>query len=152
MASTTSAANRPEGHRANTMAPIDCVRSFCRAWTGPDLDAVIAHLADDILYHNIPMEPLRGVAAVAQYLRSAGPFDSCAWELVSIAADGNIVLTERVDRMTVRGAPIALPVMGAFRVEAGCIREWRDYFDLASYRAQFPGGAASGNLDGGNRE
>ena len=131
------------------MAPIDCVRSFCRAWSGPDLDAEIAHLADNILYHNIPMEPLEGVAAVAQYLRSAGPFDSCEWELVSIAADGDMVLTERVDRMTVRGRPISLRVMGAFLIEAGRIREWRDYFDLASYRAQFPG-TASGNPDGGN--
>ena len=129
------------------MAPIDCVRSFCQAWTGPDLDAVVAHLAPDIVYHNIPMEPLHGLAAVTHYLRGAGPFDSCEWELRSIAANGAMVLTERVDRMTVRGAPIVLPVMGAFRVEAGLIREWRDYFDLAGYRAQFPQGGAGGHLD-----
>lgn len=127
------------------MAPVDCVLSFCRAWTGPDLDAAIAHLADDVVYHNIPMDRLSGIDAVAQYLRTAGPFDSCEWEILAIAQTGDTVLTERVDRMTVGGNPIILPVMGAFRVEAGLIREWRDYFDLASYRAQFPRNSVGGN-------
>lgn len=121
---------------AGNFSPMATVLSFCGAWTGPDMDRVISHLGDDIVYHNIPMEELSGLAAVERYLRAAGPFAHSAWEVRAVAANGEQVLTERIDRMTVRGRMVTLPVMGTFRVRGGLIREWRDYFDLASYRAQ----------------
>lgn len=114
------------------------VEQFCAAWDRLDFDAIAASLAEDVEYHNIPLEPLRGKADVERYLRKAGPFEQCQWEIVSIAASGNKVLTERVDRFVVRGASITLPVMGTFEIGDGLIRHWRDYFDLASYRAQWP--------------
>jgi limonene-1,2-epoxide hydrolase len=119
-------------------AAIDIVLRFCAAWDRLDLDAIAGFLADDIFYHNIPVEPLVGKPAVETYLRSVGPFESCCWELVAIAANGPVVLTERIDRFVVKGVPIALPVSGTFEVVNGRIRKWRDYFDLASYRAQWP--------------
>jgi limonene-1,2-epoxide hydrolase len=119
-------------------AAIDAVLRFCAAWDRLDMDAIAALLAEDIVYHNIPLEPLAGKAAVEAYLRGVGPFDSCRWELVAIAANGPVVLTERIDRFVVAGKAIALPVSGTFEVADGRIRKWRDYFDLASYRAQWP--------------
>lgn len=120
------------------MDATNLVMSFCQAWTGPDLDRVIAMLSADIVYHNLPLQPLTGKPAVETYLRAAGPFDDCHWEVRHIAGAGEQVLTERVDRMVVGGHSIQLPVMGSFRVRQGQICEWRDYFDLASYRAQWP--------------
>ena len=120
------------------MEPLALVTAFCAAWDGPDLDRALAMLSDDIVYNNIPLAPLRGLDAVSAYLRAAGPFDQCRWDLLHIACAGDHVLTERIDRMVVSGAAITLPVMGAFRVRDGRICEWRDYFDLASYRAQWP--------------
>lgn len=117
---------------------IEIVRAFCRAWDRLDFDAIADHLHDEICYHNMPLEPIRGKAAVEAYLRGAGPFETCEWELLNIAADGPTVLTERVDRFTVDGVPIVLEVMGVFEIADGRIRLWRDYFDLASYRAQWP--------------
>lgn len=119
-------------------AAVDVVLSLCGAWNKLDMDAIVGLLADDIIYHNIPLEPLAGKHEVEAYLRSAGPFESCRWELVAIAANGSTVLTERIDRFVVRGKPVTLPVSGTFEVENGRIREWRDYFDLANYRAQWP--------------
>ena len=121
---------------AQDQTPEAVVRAFVQAWCGPDLDRVCALLGEDIEYHNIPMEPLSGKAAVEGYLRAAGPFEESDWELLHIAAVGEHVLTERVDRMVVGGKRIALPLMGVFRVSGGLIREWRDYFDLAMYRSQ----------------
>jgi limonene-1,2-epoxide hydrolase len=115
------------------------VVAFCDAWSRLDMDRVIAMLSPEIEYHNVPLKPLTGKAEVERYLRSVGPFDSCEWELLSIAENGDRVLTERVDRMVIGGASISLPVMGVFEVDGGTIRRWRDYFDLASYRAQWPG-------------
>jgi limonene-1,2-epoxide hydrolase len=43
-----------------------------------------------------------------------------------------------VDRFTIEGRAITLPVMGTFEIENGLIRAWRDYFDLAGYLAQRP--------------
>lgn len=123
---------------SETQAAIDIVRRFCRCWDRLDFDAAADFLHDDIIYHNMPLDPIHGKTAVEAYLRGAGPFETCQWELLNIAADGPVVLTERVDRFTVRGTPIALEVMGVFEIADGRIRRWRDYFDLASYRAQWP--------------
>lgn len=120
------------------MEPAATVTAFAAAWSRLDLDRVVALLAPDIEYHNMPVEPIDGKAAVEAYLRSAGPFDSCTWHILALAASGSRVLTERIDELVVRGKNIVLPVMGIFEVEAGLIRRWRDYFDLASYRAQWP--------------
>ena len=118
--------------------PSAVVRRFGAAWDRLDFDAIAALLAPDILYHNVPTDPIRGAAAVDRYLRAAGPFDACRWEFLSIAVAGDTVLTERIDHLTVRGRRIVLPVMGRFDIAAGLIAVWRDYFDLANYRAQWP--------------
>lgn len=123
---------------AEEVDPAVVVQQFCVAWDRLDFDAIVASLADDIEYHNIPLEPLNGKEQVERYLRGAGPFEHCEWEIVSIAAKDNKVLTERIDRFTVHSTKIELPVMGIFEIEDGLIRRWRDYFDLASYRAQWP--------------
>lgn len=124
-------------------AALDLVRRFCAAWDRLDLDAIGAMLADDIVYHNIPMDRLEGRAAVEAYLRGAAVFETAQWELLAIAANGATVLTERIDRFTRNGRAIALPVMGAFEVRDGRIAAWRDYFDLADYRRQLDAAVAS---------
>lgn len=101
-----------------------------------DFDAIVGLLHENIIYHNIPVEPVIGRNAVAAYLQSVWRFDSVDWELVNIAADGNRVLTERVDAFIINGAPVSLPVMGVFEIEDGLISAWRDYFDMASYKDQ----------------
>jgi limonene-1,2-epoxide hydrolase len=118
------------------MNPVQVVEAFVAAWNRMDLEAIFGFLHEDIRYHNIPVEPLAGKRAVSGYLHSRWVFDSIDWEMTNIAATGNTVLTERVDRFTIAGRPVNLPVMGAFEIEDGLIRAWRDYFDLASYQAQ----------------
>ena len=127
-----------QAHNREAAASIDIVRRFCGCWDRLDFDAMAGLLHQDIHYHNMPLDPIDGKAAVEAYLRAAGPFESCEWELLNIAADGPVVLTERVDRFTVDGVPIVLEIMGVFEIADGRIRRWRDYFDLASYRAQWP--------------
>jgi len=120
------------------MNPVQVVEAFVAAWNRMDLDAILAFLHEDIVYHNIPVEPLHGKPAVSAYLRSRWVFDSIDWEMPNIATSGNTVLTERVDRFMIEGRPITLPVMGTFEIDNGLIRAWRDYFDLAGYQAQRP--------------
>jgi limonene-1,2-epoxide hydrolase len=126
-------------------APGEVVRSFIHAWNANDMNAVVAHLHQDVLYHNVPVEPLRGRETVRAYLVSKGGFDWVDWKLLALAETGSRVLTERRDDFGLGGRSISLPVMGIFEVEEGLIRTWRDYFDLATYQRQLgplpgPGG------------
>lgn len=118
------------------MTPVDVVKAFVSAWNRMDLEAILAFLHEDIVYHNVPVEPLCGKAAVSDYLRSRWIFEAIDWEMPHVAAAGNTVLTERVDRFVLDGRPVALPVMGAFEIRDGAIVAWRDYFDLACWQAQ----------------
>jgi limonene-1,2-epoxide hydrolase len=52
----------------------------------------------------------------------------CDNEIVNLGVAGNVVLTERIDRMIYNGKPAALPGMGAFEVSGDKISVLRDYF------------------------
>jgi limonene-1,2-epoxide hydrolase len=112
------------------------IRAFIEAWNANDIDRVIAMLHIEVRYHNIPVQPICGRAAVGAYLKSQGPFDWVDWKLLAIAANGDTVLTERIDEFGIQGVHVKLPVMGAFEIRDHLIAEWRDYFDLDSYRRQ----------------
>lgn len=112
------------------------VVEFVDAWNRMDFDAIIGALDERIVYHNVPLQPLSGIEAVRDYLQRAWRFDAVDWRVHNIAVDGNVVLTERSDDFVINGQPVSLPVMGTFEVTDGRITAWRDYFDLAGYRAQ----------------
>lgn len=112
------------------------VRGFLAAWNANDLVRVVACLHEEVVYHNMPLDPIHGRAAVDAYLRSKGGFDWVDWKLLALAASDRIVLTERIDDFSIGGRRVSLPVMGSFEIVDGRIKVWRDYFDLATYRAQ----------------
>ncbi|HCF6385879.1 TPA: nuclear transport factor 2 family protein [Pseudomonas aeruginosa] len=57
-------------------------------------------------------------------------------ECLSIAEDGNQVLTERIDYMVDKegNTLLTLPCMGIFTIENGRIKSWRDYFDGSAFK------------------
>ena len=57
-------------------------------------------------------------------------------EILRIAACGDVVFTERIDRMTMAGKKVVLPCAGVFEIRDGKIAAWRDYFDLATWQRQ----------------
>lgn len=118
------------------MSPVEVVEQFVNAWSASNLPGVLELLHDDVYYHNIPMQPISGKAAVSSYLEAAFTFDACEWTMLNIAGQGQTVLTERMDAFRYGEAWVRLPVMGVFELRQGLIHVWRDYFDLASYRAQ----------------
>lgn len=112
------------------------VMDFIQAWNDKDWDAVEAAFTDDVVYHNMPMEPLHGKAAAMAMIRGMQPKE-VDWRVLNIAAVGNAVLTERLDNFVMANdKKVSLPVMGTMVIEDGKIKEWRDYFDLASYMSQ----------------
>ena len=102
-----------------------------------------AMCADDVVWHNIPMEPIKGVAAMREAVDGfMGPVETCDWSITSIAANGQTVLTERVDAFELKnGGRASLPVMGTFEIDAdGKIAQWRDYFDMGQFQREFGAG------------
>lgn len=111
------------------------VSAFCDAWTRGDADAIMDAFTDDAVYHNIPMAPIHGRAAIDEFIRPFLAGGSIAFETLHQAVDGDVVLNERVDTVTQPGKEtIALPVMGVFELRDGKIAGWRDYFDLQMFR------------------
>jgi limonene-1,2-epoxide hydrolase len=58
----------------------------------------------------------------------------------NIVADGDVVLTERVDVFVLPNGKVELPVMGTFEVRDGKIAAWRDYFDMKQFMDQMTAG------------
>ncbi len=117
------------------------VRQFCDAFEKHDAEALRPFLAEDVVYHNIPMDPVVGVEAAVAFLAGfLGMCDRMVIDTKNLAVQDEVVLTERVDTFTVGGKETALPVMGAFEVRDGKIVAWRDYFDMAQITAAWGGG------------
>jgi limonene-1,2-epoxide hydrolase len=117
--------------------PAELVRRFCAVWADGDLDAIMAFFADDAVYHNIPVAPVRGRDAIRETIAgfTAG-VDKLEVRVTNLAANGDVVLTERVDVFVTGDRSIELPVMGTFEVAGGRITAWRDYFDLNQFMSQ----------------
>jgi len=117
------------------------VREFCAAASTRDPAVLRSYFSDDIVYHNIPMEPAEGIEATMAVIDMfVGMCESMEFEVHHLASDGSTVLTERTDTFTINGKTAPLPVMGAFHVSDGKITAWRDYFDMAQVSAIFAGG------------
>ncbi|MFC8181763.1 limonene-1,2-epoxide hydrolase family protein [Rhodococcus sp. NPDC057297] len=117
----------------------DVVRQFLDHLNAQRIDDGMDLLAEDVFYHNIPMDPMTGREAVRAFAHEFGMGSRLQvdWQLVSLASAGDVVLTERLDIFAAAdGKRIAIPLMGSFRIKDGLIAEWRDYFDLADLQRQ----------------
>jgi limonene-1,2-epoxide hydrolase len=103
----------------------------------PDVDRLVAYFSDDAVYHNIPVEPVRGREGIRAALAGfVTRMESGGWEVRNQVAAGDLVMNERVDRFRLGEKEVALPVAGVFRVVDGKIVEWRDYFDMGTWQKQ----------------
>lgn len=117
--------------------PAEVVAEFIASWPGGDAAHLASFFAEDAVYHNIPMDPISGREAIeATFASFMVMAERIEFETLHTAVDGNLVMTERVDRFISPERTIVLPVMGSFEVAGGKIRAWRDYFDLAQFTSQ----------------
>jgi limonene-1,2-epoxide hydrolase len=91
------------------------VRDFCKAFSRRDLDEILGYFTDDAVYHNIPMTAATGKDEIRAVLEMFVP-DSpeIEFSMLNVAASGSVVFTERVDRMSIGGHRVAVPVAGVF--------------------------------------
>lgn len=110
------------------------VRAFIAAWPRLDADEIVSYFTEDGVYHNMPIAPVAGKPAlrafIAAFLKS---WTATEWEIVTLLSAGDTVIAERVDCTKVGDKSVDLPCCGVFELEAGKIKAWRDYFDMATY-------------------
>jgi limonene-1,2-epoxide hydrolase len=108
------------------------LEEFLEAISRNKKEEILAFFTEETIYHNIPMDPVRGLEGIWEAL--APIHDICSeidWVVHHIAEgpEGN-VYTERNDRFAINGNWVEIPVMGIFEFSNGKITGWRDYFDL----------------------
>jgi limonene-1,2-epoxide hydrolase len=108
------------------------VQEFCDLMVKRDASALRPYLAGGVVYQNVGMEAASGIESVlenvaAQFAMFPDSYEYCT---VNIAAEGDVVMNERVDMVKgPDGRLHGLPVMGAFVVRDGKISRWTDYWD-----------------------
>jgi limonene-1,2-epoxide hydrolase len=115
-------------------SPVDVVRKFCALMDERDAEALRPLIADDAVYQNVGMPASSGVDAIVENMAAQFSMfpDAYAFEIVNMASDGAVVLTERLDYIQAPdGSKPAVPVMGSFVVRDGKITRWTDYFDVS---------------------
>jgi len=92
-------------------------------------------VTDDFVWQNSGFPTQQSRAEAQAFLigfSRALPMTGVRIETLAIAADGNRVVTERVDHLIDAGGTVlaSVPLAGVFEVtEAGKISAWRDYLD-----------------------
>jgi limonene-1,2-epoxide hydrolase len=118
------------------------VRDLCDGVGKSDAEALRQFFTDDVVYHNIPMDPAIGIdAAIAVIDGFFAMSESLKIEILHLAVRENVVLTERIDTFTVGKIVAPLPVMGTFEIRDGKISAWRDYFDMGQITKMLSGDA-----------
>lgn len=122
--------------------PTELVSRFCEAWSENRATAELAaFFVENAVYHNIPLAPITGREAIAttidSFIRPGAPgIEGIEFRVVNIAANGPIVMTERVDVFKLLDKSFELPVMGTFEVNEGKLTAWRDYFDMNQFTSR----------------
>ncbi|MFC7446914.1 limonene-1,2-epoxide hydrolase family protein [Rhodococcus daqingensis] len=126
------------------MEPDDVVRQFLDRLSAGDTRGALGLVDDGIVYTNVGFPTARGRRQTAFVLRQLDrPFMGFGVKVVNSAADGAVVLTERVDELRIGKLRAQFWVCGRFEVRAGRITVWRDYFDLFDMTKAFVRGIAA---------
>jgi limonene-1,2-epoxide hydrolase len=119
------------------------LRQVIDAWTARDIDGVLGHLADDIVWHYAAAiaPPLKGKASARKLLeKMAGEANDLHWRIYDYAERGDRLFIEGAeDYLTPDGVRVATAYAGVLEFRDGLIFAWRDYLDVGTIEAQKAG-------------
>jgi len=118
--------------------PKKIVEEFLAALSDFELEDAALLLHENCAYQNVPFHKEQGKEKVLRVLKAMMKhleiFDV---EMIHIAVNGNVVMTERIDTLGGKFFKSDIHLMGTFVIEDGKIIEWRDYFDWSSSGGRF---------------
>jgi limonene-1,2-epoxide hydrolase len=119
----------------------DFIRSFCAAWgdgsdaSRPDVDTILSMMTEDAEWQLwVPGGPvIKGKAALREEITRQMEFatnNKC--NEVNILSSETMVMQERSDTATMFGRPCPHQMVAIYELDdAGLIRRWREYLDMA---------------------
>ncbi len=110
----------------------DVVVEFLRALAAYDVDAALDLVADDLVYSNVSLPTIHGRDGLERIARPWLRPGRMGFNvhLNHVAADNNVVLTDRIDELSFGRFASRFWVYGRFVVgDDGKIAVWRDSFD-----------------------
>jgi limonene-1,2-epoxide hydrolase len=112
-------------------SPEEVVIDFLLALAHNDLDAALDLVTEDLEYSNVSLPTIHGRAALERLARPLLRPGRMGFDvhLNHVAADGEVVLTDRIDELNFRRFAACFWVYGRFVVRDGKIAVWRDSFD-----------------------
>lgn len=114
----------------------DVVRRFLDLLIDRRAAEAVALLDDEVVWRNTHLPTVHGRARVGRMLqdmeRRSIHFDA---RLHHLAADGDVVLTERTDVLAYKRWQSEFWVCGTFEVEDGRIVLWHDHYSLGTFAA-----------------
>jgi limonene-1,2-epoxide hydrolase len=119
-------------------SPESVVRKFLTAWANPKADELADFLADDAVWVDGAQGVRRGAKAILDELtKQLAIARGQTIEVITLVADGGIVMVEWHGGWTMGGKPISCAVMAAFEIDGnGRINQWRESYDLKSITDQ----------------
>lgn len=127
------------------------LRQVIAAWQAKDAEAVLAHMADDIVWHfaAAALPPARGKAAARKLLARLGAdMHDITWRIFAHAEAGDRLFIEGVDDYrTTDGKRIATPYAGVLEFRGDLIVGWRDYVDVGVLERQRAGEPLSAQVE-----
>jgi uncharacterized protein (TIGR02246 family) len=115
--------------------PYEAFLGLIRAWHEHDIDAVLALLAEDIVwYPAVGSPPVQGRDGVRKVLEQFAPKRRQEnWKIFHHAVNGERLFVEGVDDyLDDQGRRVAVPYAGVVEYRGGQITGWRDYFDVST--------------------
>lgn len=112
------------------------VKEIILAWRKQDLESMLKHIDEDIAWHtHVGSPPVLGKQAMREFAtKLGGAMKDIRWRIFEIAQNGNKVHLEGVDDfVTAEGRRVVIPYAGVWALHEGRVREWRDYFDRATF-------------------
>jgi limonene-1,2-epoxide hydrolase len=123
---------------------------------GPTWEAFVegyeSWLSEDALWENTGFPAVRGRDKCVKFLhvlRDLTGMEYCTIDIHNICSRGDVVLTERTDRMHRADGSIIceFAIMGAFQVRDGQITRYSDYYADSEIKQLVPALASGGRVD-----
>ena len=111
-------------------------RQMITAWRGKDLEGMLVHIDDDIVWHShVGSPPIVGKAAMREFAgKLTAQMNDIKWRIFETATNDNRLFLEGVDDfVTTEGRRVVQPYAGILVFKDARIVEWRDYFDRAVF-------------------
>lgn len=113
---------------------VTTVREFFTAMEVGALDEALELVHPDIVWKNTSLPDVRGARRVGKLLRGLDRDEfGFSATMHHIAADGDIVLTDRTDFLRFGPVTIEFWVMGTFELRDGRIILWHDHFSWENF-------------------